>query len=194
MQVILLERVERLGGIGDEVSVKAGFGRNFLLPTGKALLATDSNRRRFEAERAQIEARNAEAKAAAESAGSSVDGAVFVMIRQAGETGQLYGSVSGRDICEVAEEAGHTIEKRQVELKAPIKTIGMHEVAVRLHPEVTVTVTANVARSPDEAERQAAGENVIETALAEERARAEEQASELAEAAAEADFGPAEDE
>ena len=193
MQVILLERVDRLGGIGDEVSVKNGFARNFLLPQGKALLANDANRRRFEAERVEIEARNARNREAASQAGEGLDGESFIMIRQAGETGVLYGSVAARDIVEAIAEHGHKVERRQVELKAPIKTIGTHEVPIRLHPEVSVTITMNVARSPDEAERQAAGENIIETSMAEGRALAEEQASELAEAAAEADFGPAEE-
>jgi len=170
MQVILLERVEKLGTIGDEVVVKNGFARNFLIPQGKALLATDANRARFEAERAQIEARNEAARTEAASTGETLDGEVFVLIRQAGENGHLFGSVTARDIAEAASAAGKKVEKRQVLLNAPIKTIGLHAVEVRLHPEVTVTVTANIARSDDEAERQAAGENVIETALAAERA------------------------
>ena len=195
MQVILLERVDKLGTIGDEVRVKNGFARNFLLPQGKALLATDSNRQRFERERAIIEERNAQARTAAEADGSSVDGATYVMIRQAGETGILYGSVAARDIAAAAEEAGHKVERRHVHLMQPIKMIGMHEVQIRLHPEVVVTVTLNVARSSDEAERQAAGENVIEAGFAAERAVAEEQASELAAVAAEAaaERGPADE-
>ncbi len=186
MQIILLERVEKLGAIGDEVTVKSGFGRNFLIPQGKALLANDRNRARFERERAAIEKRNAEARAAAASSAGSLEGAVFVMIRQAGDTGQLYGSVSARDISDAAAEAGQKIERSQVRLNAPIKAIGMHEVEVRLHAEVSVTITVNVARSSDEAERQAAGENVIEEMQAEQRALQDEQAAELAEAAAEA--------
>ncbi len=195
MQVILLERVDKLGGIGDEVRVKNGFARNFLLPQGKALLATDSNRQRFERERSFIEERNAEARAAAAADGEAVDGATYVLIRQAGETGILYGSVAARDIAAAASEAGHKVERRHVHLTAPIKMIGMHEVQIRLHPEVVVTVTLNVARSTDEAERQAAGENVIEAGFAAERAVAEEQASELAAVAAEAaaERGPAEE-
>lgn len=196
MQVILLERVEKLGTIGDEVVVKNGFARNFLIPQGKALLATDANRARFEAERAQIEARNEAARTEAASTGETLDGEVFVLIRQAGENGHLFGSVTARDIAEAATAAGKKVEKRQVLLNAPIKTIGLHAVEVRLHPEVTVTVTANIARSDDEAERQAAGENVIETALAAERAAQDEQASEMAAIAAEvaAERGPADDE
>lgn len=196
MQVILLERVEKLGTIGDEVVVKNGFARNFLIPQGKALLATDANRARFEAERAQIEARNESARTEAASAGETLNGETFVLVRQAGENGYLFGSVSARDIAEVATAAGKKVEKRQVLLNAPIKTIGLHEVEIRLHPEVTVTVSANIARSEDEAERQAAGENVIETALAAERAAQDEQASEMAAIAAEvaAERGPADDE
>jgi len=192
MQVILLERVDKLGTIGDEVSVKSGFARNFLIPQGKALRANAANRARFERERAAIEKRNEEAKSAAESSGKSLEGKVFTLIRSAGDTGQLYGSVSARDICAAAAESGEKINRSQVRLNKPIKSIGMHEVEVRLHPEVSVTVTANVARSPDEAERQAAGENIIET-LASEQAEAEsEQAEALAEAAAErAAEGPA---
>ncbi|MEO0881574.1 MAG: 50S ribosomal protein L9 [Pseudomonadota bacterium] len=185
MQVILLERVERLGTIGDEVSVKNGFARNFLIPQGKALLATDSNRARFEREREAIEARNAEAKSVAEAASGSLEGTILTLIRQAGDTGQLYGSVSGRDIAEAATDAGHKVAKSQVRLDKPIKTIGLHEVRIRLHAEVAVEITANVARSEDEAERQAAGENIIEALQAEQQALADEQAGELAEAAAE---------
>ncbi|MEO1016050.1 MAG: 50S ribosomal protein L9 [Pseudomonadota bacterium] len=185
MQVILLERVERLGGIGDEVSVKRGFGRNFLIPQGKALLANDKNRARFERERETIEKRNAEARDAAQSAGATLEGATFTLIRQAGDTGQLYGSVSARDIAEAAKDAGHAVERSQVRLDQPIKTIGLHEVGVRLHAEVRVSVTANVARSEDEAERQAAGENIIETLLAEQQAIGDEQAAEMADAASE---------
>jgi large subunit ribosomal protein L9 len=195
MDVILLERVEKLGGIGDVVKVKNGFARNFLLPQHKALLATDANKKRFERERANIEARNEKAKAAATSEAQSLEGAVYVLIRQAGETGQMYGSVTARDIAAVATEAGHPVERRHVQLNQPIKSIGMHEVTVRLHPEVSVKVTVNVARSPDEAERQAKGENVIETALAAERAEANEQAQAFAAAAAaaNAERGPADE-
>ncbi len=192
MQIILLERVEKLGTIGDEVTVKSGFARNFLIPQGKALRANAANRARFERERAAIEKRNEEAKASAEDSGKSLEGKVFTLIRSAGDTGQLYGSVSARDICAAAAEEGDKIARNQVRLNKPIKAIGMHEVEIRLHAEVAVTVNANVARTPDEAERQAAGENIIET-LASEQAEADsEQADALAEAAAErAAEGPA---
>lgn len=195
MDVILLERVESLGSIGDVVKVKNGFARNFLLPQHKALLATDANKQRFERERVAIEARNEKARDAASAESAAIDGAVYILIRQAGETGQLYGSVSARDIAEAASEAGHPVERRHVLLHNPIKMIGMHEVAIRLHPEVTVKVQLNVARSPDEAERQARGENVIEAGLAADRAQADEQAQELAAsvAAANADRGPADE-
>ena len=194
MQIILLERVENLGGLGDEVSVKNGFARNFLLPQGKALIANAQNRARFEAEREAIEKRNAEARDTASSAGTKLDGETFVLIRQSGATGQLYGSVNARDIVEIAGEAGHKIKREQVRLNAPIKTLGLHEVCIRLHAEVRVEITVNVARSEDEAERQAAGENIIETLQAEEQAAADEQASEMAEAAAELDTAPEGDE
>ena len=185
MQVILLERVERLGTIGDEVNVKNGFARNFLIPQGKALLANNANRARFERERAAIEERNEKARANASSAGESLEGQSFVLIRQSGDTGQLYGSVSGRDSAEATTEAGHKIAKSQIRLDAPIKSISIYDVSVRLHAEVSVTVQINVARSTDEAERQAAGENIIESIAAEQSAQASEQADELKEAAAE---------
>jgi len=194
MQVILLERVENLGGLGDEVSVKNGFARNYLLPQGKALMANKANRMRFEAEREMLEKRNAEARDAASNAGESLDGAQFVLIRSSGATGVLYGSVSARDIVEAAGENGHKIKREQVRLNAPIKTLGIHEVGIRLHAEVRVDITVNVARSEDEAERQAAGENIIETMQAEQQAAAEEQASEMAEAASELDTAPEGDE
>jgi large subunit ribosomal protein L9 len=194
MEVILLERVEKLGAIGDVVKVKNGFARNFLLPQHKALLATDANKARFERERANIEARNAKARAEAEAEGKSIDGTTYVLIRQAGETGQLYGSVAARDIAQAASEAGHKVERKHVVLNQPIKTIGVHEVTVRLHPEVAMKITINVARSPDEAERQAKGENVIASLQAAQREQATEQAQELSQAAAAAaaDRGPAE--
>lgn len=185
MQVILLERVEKLGTIGDEVSVKNGFARNFLIPQGKALLATESNRRRFEAEREMIEQRNADARSAAESEGKSLEGEAFILIRQASETGQLYGSVTARDISEVAKETGHSVARSAVRLDQPIKTIGLYDVEVRLHAEVGVTVKVNVARSGDEAERQASGEDVLKTLQDERSAIVEEQAGEMAEAQAE---------
>ena len=186
MQVILLERVESLGAIGDVVSVRNGFGRNYLLPQGKALLANDANKRRFEAEREAIVARNAAARADAEAAAGGMEGASYILIRQSSETGQLYGSVTARDISDAAKNAGHDVSRSQVLLQTPIKTIGLHEVGIRLHAEVILNVIVNVARSEDEAERQSAGENVIEAALEADRADADAQAAELAQAAAEA--------
>lgn len=180
MQVILLERVENLGAIGDEVKVRDGFARNFLLPQKKALRATETNRKLFEARRAEIEARNAEARAAAEKASGKIDGSSYVLIRQAGEAGQLYGSVSSRDIADEIAKSGAKIERGAVVLDKPIKTIGLYDVRVRLHAEVYASVKVNVARSADEAERQARGENVITSAIEAERAEAEAQAKELA--------------
>jgi large subunit ribosomal protein L9 len=191
MQVILLERIERLGKIGDEVRVKNGFGRNFLIPQGKALVANDRNRKRFEHEREAIEARNAAARDAAKTDAEKLEGAVFVLIRQAGETGQLYGSVSARDVADAAEAAGHEVPRSGVRLDKPIKSIGLFDVTIRLHAEVTVKVQVNVARSTEEAERQAKGENIAEALQAANAAFAAEQAGELAEAAAER--GPAGD-
>ncbi len=180
MQVILLERVENLGAIGDEVKVRDGFARNFLLPQKKALRATESNRKVFEEQRAQIEARNAEAKAAAEKASGKVDGQSYILIRSAGEAGQLYGSVSSRDIADEMVKAGAKIDRNAVVLDKPIKNIGVHEVRIRLHAEVYANVKVNVARSADEAERQAKGENVITAALEADRADADAAAKELA--------------
>lgn len=160
MKVILLERVGRLGTIGDEVTVKDGYARNFLLPQGKALRASDANRTKFESQRQAIEARNAERRSEAEKSASALDGKTIVMVRQAGETGQLYGSVSARDIADALIADGATLERNQVDLTAPIKTVGLHSVALNLHAEVSVSVTVNVARSADEAERQAAGEDL----------------------------------
>ena len=184
MKVVLLERVERLGAIGDVVQVKDGFARNFLLPRQKALRATTSNLKVFEAERGQIEVRNAEARAAAERNGVKLEGETYVLIRQAGEGGQLYGSVSGRDVAEVILETGARVERSQVVLDRPIKTVGVHEIKLRLHPEVTVTVRINIARSPDEADRQARGENVITSAFDQDRLDAEAQAKDLFEGGA----------
>jgi large subunit ribosomal protein L9 len=160
MQVILLERVERLGQMGDEVKVRPGFARNFLLPKGKALRANAANRARFERERGQLEARNLERRQEAEAVGEKLRGQVFVAIRQAGETGQLYGSVTARDIAEAVTSGGFSVERSQVVLDRPIKSLGLHEVRVALHPEVIVAVTVNVARTEDEAARQARGEDV----------------------------------
>ena len=152
MKVVLLERVQNLGAIGDVVSVKDGFARNFLLPRSKALRATASNLKVFEGQRAAIEQRNADNRAEAQRRGDRIDGQSYVLIRQAGESGQLYGSVSGRDVADVINEAGNRVERSQVVLDRPIKSVGVHEVKLRLHPEVTVTVQVNVARSMDEAE------------------------------------------
>lgn len=180
MQVILLERVENLGGIGDEVKVRDGFARNFLLPQKKALRANEANRKVFESRRAEIEARNAEAKSAAEKASGKIDGQSYVLIRQAGEAGQLYGSVSSRDVADEILKTGAKVDRASVVLDKPIKTIGMYDVRVRLHAEVYASIKVNVARSQDEAERQAKGENVITSALEAERADAEAAAKELA--------------
>ena len=180
MQVILLERVENLGAIGDEVKVRDGFARNFLLPQKKALRATDANRKVFEARRGEIEARNAEARAAAEAASKGIDGSSYILIRQAGEAGQLYGSVSARDVADEIAKSGAKIERAAVVLDKPIKNIGIHAVRVRLHAEVSVNVKVNVARSADEAERQARGENVITSGAEADRAVADAQAAELA--------------
>src|SRR5262252_1110321 len=155
MKVILLERVERLGALGDVVNVKDGFARNFLLPRSKALRANEANLKVFEAQRSDIEARNAKARDAAEKSSKKIDGESFVIIRQAGESGQLYGSVSGRDVAEAIQAEGGQIDRSQVVLDRPIKALGLHPVKVRLHPEVAITVNVNVARSQDEADRQA---------------------------------------
>ena len=189
MQVILLERVENLGGIGDEVKVRDGFARNFLLPQKKALRANEANRKAFEARRAEIEARNAESRATAEKSSKTIDGLSYVLIRQAGEAGQLYGSVSSRDIADEIVKSGAAIDRSAVVLDKPIKTIGLYDVRVRLHAEVSINVKVNVARSQDEAERQARGENVITSGVEAERAQAEAQAKDLA-AAAFKDDGP----
>jgi large subunit ribosomal protein L9 len=177
MKVVLLERVERLGALGDVVSVKDGFARNFLLPKKKALRASANNLKVFEAERTQIETRNAETRASAERAGAR-------LIRQAGESGQLYGSVSARDVADIVVAEGGHVERQQVVLEHPIKTVGVHAVTLKLHPEVTVTVQINVARSPDEADRQARGENVIASQFDDERLAAEQQAKDLFEGGA----------
>ncbi|MBD8892743.1 50S ribosomal protein L9 [Roseibium litorale] len=160
MQVILLERIAKLGQMGDTVRVRDGFARNFLLPQGKALRANKANLAKFEAERAQLEARNLERRQEAEAVAAKMDGQSLTVIRSAGETGQLYGSVATRDIADGLTAAGFTIVRSQVDLRTPIKTIGLHSVAISLHPEVEVTVTVNVARSEDEAARQAAGEDL----------------------------------
>jgi large subunit ribosomal protein L9 len=162
MQVILLERIGRLGQMGDVVTVKDGFARNFLLPQGKALRATKANRERFEKERAQLEARNLELKSEAEAVAAKLQGQSFIVLRQAGDSGQLYGSVATRDIAAVVTEGGFSIERRQVLLDRPIKTL---DVRIGLHAEVEPHVTINVARSADEAARQARGEQVTGKAM-----------------------------
>ena len=160
MQVVLLERVAKLGQMGEVVQVKDGYARNFLLPQGKALRATEANRKRFENERAHIEQRNEERKNEAAGIAEGLNGHAVVMIRQAGETGQLYGSVAARDVVEALAADGFTIQRNQVDLADPIKTVGVHTVSLNLHAEVAVSITVNVARSPDEATRQAEGEDV----------------------------------
>jgi len=161
MQVILLERVEKLGQMGDEVRVKDGFARNFLLPKKKALRATKANRDYFQTQKVQLEANNLKLKSEAEKIGQKLDGKAFVLIRQAGDRGQLYGSVSPRDIADSMEKAGFKVDRHQVTISVAIKAIGLFTIPVVLHPEVKVNVTVNVARSEDEAERQARGENVL---------------------------------
>jgi len=161
MEVILLERVEKLGSIGDLVKVKDGFARNYLLPRKKALRANEANRKVFEANRAKIEEDNADRRTDAEKAAKGVEGKTVQLIRQASNTGQLYGSVSARDIVEALEAAEAKVTKSQVVLDRPIKAIGLHEVKIALHPEVAVTVKVNVARSPEEADLQAQGIDVM---------------------------------
>ena len=184
MKVVLLERVERLGSLGDVVTVKDGFARNFLLPNAKALRATETNLKVFEGQRKDIEARNEKARDAAEKSGAKLDGKSYVMIRQAGESGQLYGSVSGRDVSDAINAEGGQVERSAVVLDKPIKTLGVHPIKLKLHPEVTITVSINIARSNDEAERQARGENVITSQFEEDRQAAVEQAEELFEGGA----------
>jgi len=161
MDVILLERIEKLGSIGDVVKVKNGYARNFLLPRGKALRANESNRKVFEANREKIEAQNAERRSAAQGDAGKVEGAKVQLIRQASNAGHLYGSVSARDLAEALEAQGHKIAKHQIVLDRPIKSIGVQEVKIALHPEVSVTISVNVARSPEEAELQAQGKDVM---------------------------------
>jgi large subunit ribosomal protein L9 len=173
MDVILLERIERLGQIGDVVKVKPGFARNFLLPTRKALRATEENKQRFEEQRAQIEANNLKRREEAEKVKTKVDGLKVVIIRQASETGILFGSVSTRDIAEGVTKAGFTVDRRQVILDKPIKTLGLHDVRVALHPEVIVKVTANVAKSEDEAVAQERAGGFVSAQQAEDQAQAD---------------------
>ncbi|MFQ5438667.1 MAG: 50S ribosomal protein L9 [Paracoccaceae bacterium] len=178
MEVILLERVAKLGQMGDVVSVKQGYARNFLLPQGKALRATDVNIRHFETQKAQLEAQNLEARGEAEAVAAKLDGQTFVIIRSASDTGSLYGSVSGRDVAEAATEGGFTIDKKQVVLGRAIKELGLHPVSVVLHPEVSCAIDVNVARSPEEAALQASGKSV-QDAAAEAEAEAEFEIAEL---------------
>jgi large subunit ribosomal protein L9 len=173
MEVILLERVGRLGQMGDVVRVKDGFARNFLLPKGKALRATKDNRSRFETMKIDLEARNLEQRGEAEKVGKKLDGQNFTVLRQAAEGGQLYGSVSPRDIAVLVVEGGFQIDRDQITLHAPIKNIGMHKVPIALHPEVEITINVAVARNADEAARLARGENVTVVRTDEEEAKAE---------------------
>ncbi|HSC18562.1 MAG TPA: 50S ribosomal protein L9 [Rhizomicrobium sp.] len=189
MQVILLERVEKLGQMGDEVKVKDGFARNFLLPKKKALRATKSNREYFQTQKAQLEARNLERKSEAQKVADKLEGKTFMLLRQAGDRGQLYGSVSPRDISDAISAGGFSIARTQVPLDHAIKSIGLHPISVVLHPEVRVKVTINVARTEDEAERQARGEDVLAERTPEEETAAEAAAN--AEALFEEGAGPA---
>ena len=184
MKVILLERVEGRCSIGDVVNVKDGFARNYLLPRQKALRANSANLKVFEGQRAEIEVRNQKAREAASASGNKLDGTVYIMIRQAGEGGQLYGSVSGRDVADAVNATGASVDRSMVVLDKPIKTIGMHPIKIKLHAEVTVTVTINIARSDDEAARQAKGEDVISSQFAEEAALNAEAAADMLEGGA----------
>ena len=178
MQIILLERVAKLGQMGEIVNVKDGYARNFLLPQGKGLRVNTANLARFEAEKAVLEARNLETRKEAESAAAKIDGQQFVVIRSASDGGALYGSVTTRDVADAATENGYTVERGQVVLQGPIKELGLHDVTITLHPEVSATVTLNVARSKEEADLQAAGKSIQELA-AEEEAAAEFEIQEL---------------
>jgi large subunit ribosomal protein L9 len=160
MEVILLERISRLGQMGETVRVKDGYARNFLLPQGKALRANEANKKKFEGQRAQLEARNLERKGEAQKVADQLDGKSFVVVRAAGETGQLYGSVSTRDIADILTAEGFSVARNQVELNHPIKSIGLTNIEIALHPEVEVAITLNIARSAEEAERQARGETL----------------------------------
>jgi large subunit ribosomal protein L9 len=178
MQVILLERVAKLGQMGDVVYVKSGYARNFLLPQGKALTASEANIANFESQKSQLEARNLESKAEAEDLARRLDGQQFVVIRSASDAGALYGSVTTRDAAETATAAGFSLDRRQVVMTKPIKDLGLHGVQVTLHPEVEVEIQLNVARSPEEADLQASGKSIQELA-AEEEAAAEFEIAEL---------------
>ena len=160
MDVILLERIAKLGQMGETVKVRDGFARNYLLPLGKALRANEANKKRFESERATLEARNLERKSEAQTVAEKLEGKTFVIVRSAGETGQLYGSVAARDILEALSAEGFNVGRNQVELNTPIKAIGLHKVVLHLHAEVAITIEVNVARSAEEAERQSQGESL----------------------------------
>jgi large subunit ribosomal protein L9 len=190
MEVILLERISKLGQMGEVVRVKDGYGRNFLLPQGKALRATEANKAKFEVMKVDLQAQNLATKAEADKIGSKLDGKSFPVLRQASETGQLYGSVSPRDLADLLTENGFEVSRNQIALNVPIKTVGQHKVPVQLHPELEVTITINVARSADEAERLTRGENVT----IRREAGAEEDEAEAVQAAAQAMFEPNEDE
>jgi large subunit ribosomal protein L9 len=189
MEVILLERIAKLGQMGDTVRVKDGFARNYLLPKGKALRATEANKAKFQSMKVELEARNLERKSDAHGVATTLDGQSFAVLRQAAETGQLYGSVSARDLAAIMTTAGFAVDRSQVALNAPIKAIGRHKVPVLLHPEVEVTVTVNVARSADEAERLARGEE-IQLGAEPVAAAAEGEPAEAAQATAEKFFEP----
>ena len=182
MQVILMERVEKLGQMGDVVNVKPGFARNFLLPKGKALRATEESIKHFETQKSQLEAQNIERKSEAEAVSTKMDGTTIILVRQAGEAGQLYGSVNARDIALALNEGGFNVDRNQVRLEQPIKLLGLHDVSITLHPEVSITVKANVARSEDEAQIQAeTGRALLSQAEEEALAKAEEpEAAEVA--------------
>ena len=178
MDVILLERVAKLGQMGEVVDVKSGYARNYLLPQGKALTASEANIKGFEDQKAQLEARNLETRKEAEKLAGQLDGQEFIVIRQASDSGALYGSVSTRDAADAATEEGFSVDRKQVALSRPIKELGLHDVVVTLHPEVIVTMQLNVARSPEEAELQASGKS-IQDAAAEEEAAADFEIAEL---------------
>lgn len=178
MQVILLERVAKLGQMGDVVKVRDGFGRNFLLPQGKALRATQANIKSFESQKAQLEVRNVETRAEAQTLADKLDGTSYVVIRSASDSGALYGSVTPRDVSDVVTEGGFTVERRQIVLQEPIKTLGIHSITIVLHPEVSAKISINVARSPEEAELQASGKSIQQLA-AEAEAEAEFEIAEL---------------
>ncbi|WP_265499151.1 50S ribosomal protein L9 [Paracoccus beibuensis] len=192
MQVILLERVAKLGQMGDVVNVKQGYARNFLLPQGKALRASDANIKSFENRKVQLETQNAESKGEAQKIAEKLDGQTFVVIRSASDSGALYGSVTTRDAADAATDAGFTVDRKQVVLRAPIKDLGLHDVTVVLHPEVEATITMNVARSAEEAELQAQGKSIQDLA-AEADAEAEFEIAELFDDIGGADDGEGDD-